>query len=169
MLLISTDYFGLMSLCGVMCPSLTLIITLLVYAGRIITGLCVLVLAAPHRCCSRPRPREPVFNNETLPCRCQSKHSITLPPLISLPVCLVSFSFSLCAQETRVCCIPDPGVARHQGGEEMHPELPQTQTLYKTCRLTHEPWQSASTQLQPSSRFPLTSTVTTLTLELQLL
>ncbi|KAM7396235.1 hypothetical protein PAMP_019292 [Pampus punctatissimus] len=39
-------------------------------------------------------------------------------------------------QEAGVC-FSGTGVARHQVGEEMHSELSQTQTQYKTCWLSH--------------------------------
>ncbi|XP_077425101.1 uncharacterized protein LOC144053990 isoform X1 [Vanacampus margaritifer] len=43
-----------------------------------------------------------------------------------------------CCQETGMCS-PDTGLLRHQVGQEMHPELRQTQAQCKTCPLIHEP------------------------------
>ncbi|KAM9816366.1 uncharacterized protein ACBT44_010723 isoform 3-T5 [Syngnathus typhle] len=42
----------------------------------------------------------------------------------------------LMKQET-VMCRPDTGLLRHQVGEEMYPELYQTQAQCKTCLLIH--------------------------------
>ncbi|XP_077425104.1 uncharacterized protein LOC144053990 isoform X3 [Vanacampus margaritifer] len=44
----------------------------------------------------------------------------------------------LMKQETGMCS-PDTGLLRHQVGQEMHPELRQTQAQCKTCPLIHEP------------------------------
>lgn len=67
-------------------------------------------------------------------------------------MCLVSLYLSV--QEAGFCSSSGSGVAQHQVGEEMCPELSEAQTQHQTHWLTRDAWPTANSPLTLSSRNP---------------